>query len=82
MGWGTSATIGFNAGGEAFENNEYTTNAIACSNLPASTITNVIYRLSEENVEYVLPRKTIYNSQVHIPLIEQYPTSYLQKILW
>ena len=81
MGWGTSATIGFNAGGEAFENNEYTSNAIACSNLPASSITNVIYRLSEADVEYVLPRKTTYISQVHIPLIEQYLTSCLQRIL-
>ena len=57
--WGTTATIGFNAGGEAFENNEYTSNAIACSSLPDSDITNVIYRLSEENTEYVLPRKSI-----------------------
>jgi hypothetical protein len=55
MGWGTSATIGFNAAGEEFVNNEYTSNAIACSSLPQSTITNVIYRLSENNAEYALP---------------------------
>ena len=58
MEWGTSATIGFNAGGEMFENNEYTTNAIACSSLPHSNITNVIYRLSESDEEYVLPSKS------------------------
>ena len=58
MGWGTSATIGFNAAGEEFVNNEYTSNAIACSSLPQSTITNVIYRLSEINAEYALPSKT------------------------
>ena len=56
-GWGTSATIGFNAGREAFENNEHTSIAIACSSLPLSSITNVIYRLSQANGEYVLPRK-------------------------
>ena len=57
MGWGTSATIGFNAAGEEFINNEYTSNAIACSNLPTSNITNIIYRLSQNNGEYALPRK-------------------------
>ena len=59
MGWGTSATIGFNAGGEAFENNEYTSNAIACSSLPDSTVTNVVYRLSGANSEYPPPRKSL-----------------------
>ena len=57
MGWGTSATIGFNAGGQVFENHQHTTNQIACSSLPHSNITNVIYRLSESNEEYVLPSK-------------------------
>ena len=52
--WGTSVTIGFNAAGEVFENNEYTTYDIACSN-PFSNLINVIYRLSEENPEYILP---------------------------
>lgn len=59
MEWGTSATIGFNAGGEEFVNNEYTSNAIACSNLPTSNVANVIYRLSQNNGEYALPSKTI-----------------------
>ena len=58
MGWGTSATIGFNAGGEAFENNEYTTNAIACSSVPDSNVANVVYRLSGANSEYPPPRES------------------------
>ena len=63
-----SATIGFNAAGLVFENNEYTTNEIACSSLPHSNITNVIYRLSENNEEFVIPSKllTIYPNTVRV----------------
>ena len=39
-----------------FENNDYTTNAIGCSSLPESNITNIVYRLSSENPEYPTPR--------------------------
>ena len=55
--WGFGATIGYNAGGEAFENNVYTDNSIACSSLPDSNITNVVYRLSSSNPEYPPPRE-------------------------
>ena len=58
MEWGATATIGFNAGGEAFQNNDYTSNAIACSSLPDSNVTNVVYRLSSANPEYPPPRKS------------------------
>ena len=53
--WGTTVTIGYDASGEAFENNDYTSSAIACSSLPQSNITNVIYRLSNEDPEYPRP---------------------------
>ena len=57
MEWGISVTIGFNAQDDPFMNNEYISYEIACSNMPDSNIVNVIYRLSENNPEYVLPRK-------------------------
>ena len=56
MEWGTSATIGFNAAGETYANFGLTTAAIACSNVPDSDYTNVIYRLSNESPEIPLPR--------------------------
>ena len=64
MEWGTSATVGFNANDDPFMNHPYITYQIACLNLPDSNIYNVIYRLSENDPEYVLPRK-LYLSFAH-----------------
>ena len=58
MEWGSFVTIGYNAADEGFGNNEFTSNAIACSSLPDSNITNVLYRLSSNNPEYPPPRES------------------------
>lgn len=66
MEWGFSVTIGFNAaGGDVFENNPYTDLSIACSSLPESNITNVVYRLSDFSLEYPPPRELQCNNCIH-----------------
>ena len=57
MEWGTTATIGYNAAGESFANNDPSSLTVACLNQPYSNYSNVIYLLSNESPEIPPPRK-------------------------
>lgn len=51
MEWDNGATIGFNAAGEMFANNDPSTSDVACSNSPFTIWSNVIFRLSANSSE-------------------------------
>ena len=59
MEWDNGATIGFNAGGDPYANNNPSTSAVACLNSPNSNYSNVVFLLSNENPEIPLPREQI-----------------------
>ena len=45
--WDSSATIGYNAGPEHYDNHDPSSNAVACVNYPANNFSNVFYTLHE-----------------------------------
>ena len=54
--WGTSATVGYNAAENGYENYDPSSLDIACLNIPLSSFwKNVVYRLSTESNEFDLP---------------------------
>ena len=63
MEWDNGATIGFNAGGEFYANNDPSTAAVACLNVPDSDWSNVIFLLSAANPESPSPCK---NTAIHL----------------
>ena len=58
MEWDNGATIGFNAGGNAYANNDPSSNAVACVNTPSSDWSNIIYLLTSASPEE--PNPSIY----------------------
>ena len=59
MEWDRGPTIGYNAGGEKFSNNNPSSSAVACLNTPESDYSNVIYLLSNESPEIPIPSKSV-----------------------
>ena len=51
MEWDNTATIGYSAGGDPYNNHDPSTNDIACVNDPNSDWSNVIYQISDANPE-------------------------------
>lgn len=51
MEWDNTATIGYTANGDSFDNHDPSSNEIACVNGPDSDWSNVIYLLSEDDTE-------------------------------
>lgn len=51
MNWDNGATIGYNAGGDPYANNDPSSSDVACVNNPDSDWSNVIYQLSEDTPE-------------------------------
>ena len=64
MEWDNGATIGFNAAGNPYANNDPSSRAIACVNTPESDWSNVVYVLSNANPEDPAPRKLM--SATHV----------------
>lgn len=57
MEWDNGAIIGYNAAGESFANNDPSSSAVACLNIPRTDYSNVIYLLSNESPELPVPRE-------------------------
>ena len=57
MQWDNGATIGFNADGGFFVNNDPSSSDVACLNSPKSEYSNLIFLLSNESPEIPLPGK-------------------------
>lgn len=57
MEWDNGVTIGFNAAGGRYANNNPSSSDIACVNSPDSQWSNVIFRLSDDSPEYPPPGK-------------------------
>ena len=55
MEWDRGATIGFNAASGRYANNDPSSSDVACVNSPESELSNVIYRLSDDDPEYPSP---------------------------
>ena len=55
MDWDNGATIGFNAAGDPYANNDPSSNDVACVNSPDSDWNNVIYVLSNTSAEDPAP---------------------------
>ena len=54
--WGTSATVGYNAAEDGFNNYDPSSMDIACLNAPLiSNWSNVVYRLSTDSNEFDVP---------------------------
>lgn len=51
MNWDNGATIGYNAGGDPYDNHDPSSSDVACVNSPDSDWSNVIYQLSEDTPE-------------------------------
>ena len=51
MEWDNGATIGFNAGGNVYANNDPSSNAVACVNIPSSDWSNILYLLTSASPE-------------------------------
>lgn len=58
--WATVATIGYNAGGDTYDNHDSSSSDVACVNSPDSEWNNVVYLLSEDNPED-LPAGTVFS---------------------
>ena len=56
--WDNGVTIGFSAASDPYANHSPSSSEIACLNMENSNFTNVVYRLSDANPEYPLPRKS------------------------
>ena len=55
MEWDNGTTIGFNAAGGRYANNDPSSSDVACENIPYSEWSNVLYRLSDDSPEYPSP---------------------------
>lgn len=58
MEWENTATIGYTANGDSFDNHDPSSDEIACVNSPDSDWSNVIYLLSEDDAEANQPPGT------------------------
>lgn len=54
--WDNDATIGFNAAGDPYANNDPSSSDVACLNVQYSSWSNVEYLLSDESPETPVPR--------------------------
>ena len=64
--WDNGVTIGFNAASGSYDNYDPSSSNISCLNIVNSNFTNVVYRLSDANPEYPLPRENMFPSLLQI----------------
>lgn len=66
MEWDNGVIIGISDGADFYDNFDPSSSAVACLNLPASNLSNVIYRLSEASPEVPPPGKSLFGSNHYL----------------
>ena len=64
MDWDDTATIGYSAGGDPYDNHDPSSSDIACINSPDSDWSNVLYQISDASPQDP-PAGTVINVLIH-----------------